>query len=126
MARIKTTPKPKRQPAYAARAIEIAVLQKELAESVANLKAERARNADDDNGKANDVPTEVINHPAWYNNSPSGVECITVTEHMNFNVGNAIKYLWRADAKDSSLENLRKALWYVDREIGRRQRFEKD
>jgi hypothetical protein len=60
----------------------------------------------------------VVDHPAHYNLHPSGVECITVTEHMTFNVGNAIKYLWRADHKNG-LEDLRKARWYVEREIQR-------
>lgn len=63
---------------------------------------------------------DVVNHPAHYTSHPSGVECITVTEHMCFNVGNAIKYLWRADLKGSALEDLEKARWYVDREIKKR------
>lgn len=62
-----------------------------------------------------------VNHPKHYTAHPSGVECITVTEHMNFNVGNAVKYLWRADLKNG-LEDLKKARWYIDREI---QRVEK-
>lgn len=62
-----------------------------------------------------------VNHPTHYTAHPSGVECITITEHMTFNVGNAIKYLWRADKK-GGLEDLKKARWYVDREIAR---FEK-
>lgn len=63
--------------------------------------------------------SETINHPAHYNSNPSGVECITVVEHYGFNVGNAIKYLWRAGEKGSQLEDLQKARWYVDREIQR-------
>ncbi len=59
-----------------------------------------------------------VNHPPHYNSHPSGVECITVVEHMGFNVGNAIKYLWRADKKNG-VEDLRKAAWYVQREIER-------
>lgn len=62
-----------------------------------------------------------VNHPAHYTAHPSGVECITVVEHMSFNVGNAIKYLWRADLKGSALEDLEKAAWYVRREIERRR-----
>lgn len=61
---------------------------------------------------------DAVNHPKHYNSHPSGVECIVVTEHMSFNVGNAIKYLWRADHKNG-LEDLRKAAWYVNREIAR-------
>lgn len=63
---------------------------------------------------------DLINHPPHYSSHPSGVECITITEHMGFNVGNAIKYLWRAGLKDdSAVADLRKAAWYVNREICR-------
>jgi hypothetical protein len=62
---------------------------------------------------------DLINHPPHYTSHPSGIECIQVTEHMNFNVGNAIKYLWRASEKGRHLEDLRKARWYIDREIKR-------
>lgn len=64
---------------------------------------------------------DAVNHPEHYTSHPSGVECITVTEHMSFNVGNAVKYLWRADLKGDALEDLRKAAWYIDREIQRRE-----
>jgi hypothetical protein len=61
-----------------------------------------------------------VNRPAHYTQHPSGVECIQVTEHYNFNLGNAIKYVWRAGLKsDSPIEDLRKARWYIDREIQR-------
>lgn len=63
---------------------------------------------------------EAVNHPPHYNAHPSGVECITIVEHMGFNVGNAVKYLWRADEKGNALEDLKKAAWYVQREIERR------
>jgi hypothetical protein len=62
--------------------------------------------------------SDPVNHPKHYNSHPSGVEAITIVEHMNFNVGNAIKYLWRSDHKNG-LEDLRKAAWYVNREIQR-------
>lgn len=65
---------------------------------------------------------ERINHPGQYVSHPSGVECITVAEHMTFNVGNAVKYLWRAGLKGPALEDLKKARWYVDREIQRREK----
>lgn len=61
-----------------------------------------------------------VNHPAHYTSHPSGVECITITEHMGFCIGNAIKYLWRADEKGNAIEDLQKARWYIDREIRRR------
>jgi hypothetical protein len=63
-----------------------------------------------------------VNHPQHYVSHPSGVECIQITEHMGFNLGNAIKYVWRADLKGDALEDLRKAIWYIDREIQRREK----
>lgn len=60
-----------------------------------------------------------INHPQHYTSHPSGVECITVTEWMNFNKGNALKYIWRAGEKGNEIEDLLKAAWYIDREIKR-------
>lgn len=68
--------------------------------------------------------TEKINHPPHYTSHPSGVECIAITEHLNFCVGNAIKYLWRAGLKGERLEDLKKARWYVDREIKRLESIE--
>jgi Protein of unknwon function (DUF3310) len=62
--------------------------------------------------------SDAVNHPKRYNSHPSGVEAITIVEHMNFNVGNAIKYLWRSDHKNG-LEDLKKSRWYIDREIQR-------
>jgi hypothetical protein len=56
------------------------------------------------------------------------VECIVVTEHMNFCRGNAMKYLWRAGEKggpEQEVEDLKKARWYLDREIGRLERRQK-
>lgn len=57
--------------------------------------------------------------PSHYRAHPSGVECIQITEHMNFNLGNAIKYIWRASLKGRLIEDLKKARWYLDREIAR-------
>jgi len=64
--------------------------------------------------------TDPVNHPPHYTSHPSGVECIEITEGFSFNVGNAIKYLWRADEKGAPLDDLRKAGWYIEREITRR------
>ncbi len=61
-----------------------------------------------------------VDHPTHYTEHPSGVECIEITEHMNFCLGNAIKYIWRADLK-GGVEDLHKARWYIDREISRRE-----
>jgi hypothetical protein len=60
-----------------------------------------------------------VNHPKHYTSHPSGVECIEITEHFNFNIGNAVKYCWRAGLKGEQIEDLRKARWYIDREIAR-------
>ena len=62
-----------------------------------------------------------VNHPAHYLTHRSGVECITITEHLNFCLGNAIKYIWRADAKGDAINDLSKAIWYLEREITRRK-----
>ena len=62
---------------------------------------------------------DTINSPEHYTGHPSGVECIQVTECFNFNLGNAIKYIWRADLKGKRLEDLKKAVWYLNREIER-------
>lgn len=60
-----------------------------------------------------------VNHPLHYNNHPSGIECIQVAEHMNFNLGNTMKYIWRAGNKNSEIEDLEKAMWYLQRELQR-------
>lgn len=67
-----------------------------------------------------------VNHPEHYVSDPSGVECIQITRHRNFNIGNAIKYLWRNGLKTSSadplakqIEDLEKARWYIADEIER-------
>lgn len=70
-----------------------------------------------------------VNHPAHYTNDPSGVECLQITRHRNFNIGNAIKYIWRSglkpDAKlddaEKQIEDLRKAIFYINDEIERIQ-----
>ena len=62
-----------------------------------------------------------VNHPDHYLSHPSHIECIEVTEHMNFCLGNAIKYIWRADLKHDAIEDLEKAVWYINREIHRRK-----
>ena len=70
---------------------------------------------------ANLPDAEVVDHPRHYTRNPSGIECIEVTQHMNFCRGNVIKYVWRAGEKDPSLElrDLQKAAWYLAREIER-------
>jgi len=62
-------------------------------------------------------------NPDHYNRHPSGVRAIQITEHMNFCLGNVIKYVWRADEKhdDGGIEDLNKAKWYIERELERRK-----
>jgi len=64
-----------------------------------------------------------VNHPPHYASAVPGIECIEVTRHFNFNRGNAIKYIWRAGSKDKQkeIEDLRKAMWYIEDEIKRIQ-----
>lgn len=63
--------------------------------------------------------TDAIN-PTHYRSHPSGVECIQITEHMGFLLGNAMKYLWRADLKGDGAEDLQKSVWYIQRELAKR------
>lgn len=60
-----------------------------------------------------------VNHPSHYTSHPSGIECIQIVRHMTFNIGNAIKYLWRADHKENRIQDLKKAIFYIEDEIKR-------
>lgn len=62
-----------------------------------------------------------VNHPKHYCSHKSGIECIQVTRHMNFNLGNAMKYIWRADEKGADVQDLEKAVWYLRDEIKKRK-----
>lgn len=64
--------------------------------------------------------TDLVNHPPHYTKHPSGVECITITRHMTFNLGNVIKYVWRADLKGDDVQDLQKALFYLQDELSLR------
>lgn len=63
--------------------------------------------------------TDLVNHPPHYTGHPSGIEAIQVTRHMNFNLGNAMKYIWRAGKKGSEIQDLQKAMFYLADEIRR-------
>lgn len=65
-----------------------------------------------------------VNHPKHYLALENGIEAIEVTEQFNFNMGNALKYIWRADHKGKPVEDLNKAIWYLNREIARREEQE--
>jgi len=61
-----------------------------------------------------------LTNPDHYRQHPAQIECIQVTEHMNFCLGNAVKYIWRAGLKGDAVDDLKKARWYIEREIARR------
>lgn len=65
---------------------------------------------------------DLVNHPKHYTSHPSGIECIAITEHMGFCLGSAFKYIWRADEKGKALQDLKKAKWYIEREIAKRKK----
>lgn len=74
---------------------------------------------------------EAVNHPQHYNSLPARcdkcgdfIECIEVVRHMGFNTGNAIKYIWRSDYKENTIEDLKKAIWYLEDEIKQREKNE--
>jgi Protein of unknwon function (DUF3310) len=64
-------------------------------------------------------------NPTHYKTHPSGVECIAITRHHNFNVGNAIKYAWRHLEKPNPVEELKKAIWYLQDEVERINKYGK-
>jgi hypothetical protein len=69
--------------------------------------------------------TDMVNYPPHYTSDPSGVECIDITRHRNYNIGNAIKYLWRAGLKseDAHIQDLQKAIFYINDEIKRIEKY---
>lgn len=74
----------------------------------------------DDEGIVHDP----VQRPRHYNSHPSGIECIEVTRHMSFNLGNVVKYIWRDGLKDGvpEIQDLEKALWYLKDEINSRKK----
>ena len=71
-------------------------------------------------GVAHPVTNDPVNHPKHYTDHPSGIEAIEITRHMGFNLGNALKYIWRCDLKKDAIEDLKKAIWYLEDEIEKR------
>ena len=65
--------------------------------------------------------SDLVNHPPHYTENPTGVECIQVTEHMDFCLGNAMKYIWRVafgnKEGNKHVQDLQKAIWYLKRSI---------
>lgn len=66
---------------------------------------------------------DMVNNPPHYKSHPSGIECIQIVEHMPFNLGSAVKYIWRNEEKGNQIQDLKKAAWYIQREI---ERLEKE
>lgn len=72
-----------------------------------------------------EVREDRVNHPKYYNSHPSGAECIEIARHYSFNIGNVIKYIWRAglknengiSTKEKRIEDFKKALFYLEDEI---------
>jgi hypothetical protein len=69
---------------------------------------------------------DMVNHPPHYSAVPAKcnacghpIECIDVAQHFGFSLGNSLKYIWRAGAKGSHLEDLKKSAWYLNQEISR-------
>ena len=62
---------------------------------------------------------DLVNHPSHYTSHASGVEAIQITRHMSYNLGNVIKYVWRADLKGDAIQDLEKARFYLNDEISR-------
>lgn len=72
---------------------------------------------------------DMVNHPPHYTSSPAQcsncghpIECIDVVQHMGFSLGNTVKYVWRADLKNDAIEDLKKAAWYLNTEIAKREK----
>ena len=71
---------------------------------------------------------DAVNHPKHYTSSPAKckscgepIECIDVVKHMGFNLGNSVKYVWRCDLKKDAIEDLKKAIWYLQCEVEKRE-----
>jgi hypothetical protein len=67
--------------------------------------------------------SDPVNHPPHYTTHPSGIEAIELCQHENFCIGNALKYLLRHQKKGEPVQDLRKAIWYIEREIDRLQHY---
>jgi hypothetical protein len=63
-----------------------------------------------------------VNNPKHYTSHPSGIECLEITRHMGFNLGNVMKYIWRADLKGKDIQDLEKAAFYLRDEIELRKK----
>ena len=71
----------------------------------------------------NPVESDVVNHSKHYTSNASGHECIEFAELLNFNRGNAFKYIFRHKSKGAPAQDLQKALWYIRDEIKHKGRI---
>ena len=60
---------------------------------------------------------DAVNHPKHYTDTPFGLEVIEITDKYDFSVGNALKYILRAGKKNDAVEDLEKAVWYLNHKI---------
>lgn len=60
---------------------------------------------------------DIVKKARHYNVHGSGVECVEVIRHLSFDLGSAVKYVWRATEKGSENTDLEKALYYIDDEM---------
>lgn len=77
---------------------------------------------------ADEVTHDNVNHPDHYNHGKIEVIDFIEDQHLGFHLGNAVKYISRAGRKnpDKTIEDLRKAVWYINRQIQRLERVEND
>ncbi|MFH1377341.1 MAG: DUF3310 domain-containing protein [Planctomycetota bacterium] len=72
----------------------------------------------DDRADVAQPAIDPVERPSYYR-WLAGIECIEVAEHFSLCLGAAIQYIWRAGRKGDAIEDLKKARWYIDREIKR-------
>lgn len=69
----------------------------------------------------------MVHNPPHYNSHPKGIEAIDIIEDApTLCLGNAMKYLWRVSwgGKGNDVEDLEKAVWYIERELLRRRKMD--
>ena len=63
------------------------------------------------------IESDTVHHPKHYTSDDCGVEAIEITSLLPACISNAVKYVWRCGKKDEDLQELKKALWYVNYSI---------
>ncbi|AYR01223.1 hypothetical protein SEA_OSCAR_56 [Mycobacterium phage Oscar] len=106
---------------------ELAVAHEAAASNADAEAGNAATSANTTAGEPDEQTPDMVNQPSHYNNGPPckgcgrPIECLDITEHMGFCLGNTVKYVWRCDLKHDAIEDLRKAAVYLAREIARRE-----